>query len=313
MYDIIGDTHGYADELVQLLTQLGYRETGGVFSHPDRTAVFCGDFIDRGPQIRDVLKIVRNMVDSGHAQAIIGNHEFNAIAFHREKSNAPGQYYRAHSERNKHQHQQTLQQLDADEMQDHLRWFATLPVCLDLKQFRVVHACWDPPSLEILQKELSTHSLADEDILSRATTPGTDLFDAVECVLKGPELKLPAGLHVLDKEGTKRTRTRIRWFELPNDRSWSEYCLPAAELPALTELQVPESCQPNTYPAEDPPVFFGHYWLQSEKPAPLAANVACVDYSVARGGHLAAYRFNGEPTLSADRFVTVPCREALRS
>jgi hypothetical protein len=43
-------------------------------------------------------------------------------------------------------------------------------------------------------------------------------------------------------------------------------------------------------------------------PAPLAPNVACVDYSVAKGGRLAAYRWDGEHALRADRFVTVPAK-----
>lgn len=63
MYDLIGDIHGHADELVELLHLLGYTEQAGVFRHPSRQIVYCGDFIDRGPRIRDVLKIVRCMVE----------------------------------------------------------------------------------------------------------------------------------------------------------------------------------------------------------------------------------------------------------
>ena len=40
--------------------------------------------------------------------------------------------------------------------------------------------------------------------------------------------------------------------------------------------------------------------------APLAANIACVDYSVAKpGGKLVAYQWAREQTLSADQFVWV--------
>ncbi|MFO1021594.1 MAG: hypothetical protein U0903_12990 [Planctomycetales bacterium] len=49
MYDLIGDVHGYANELVALLEALGYRRTGGVYAHPERKVIFLGDFIDRGP------------------------------------------------------------------------------------------------------------------------------------------------------------------------------------------------------------------------------------------------------------------------
>jgi hypothetical protein len=42
------------------------------------------------------------------------------------------------------------------------------------------------------------------------------------------------------------------------------------------------------------------------EPAPLARNVACLDYSVAKpGGKLVAYRWDGESRLEPDRFVWV--------
>ncbi len=46
-FDIIGDVHGCASELATLLAELGY-DADGV--HPEnRTAVFVGDLVDRGP------------------------------------------------------------------------------------------------------------------------------------------------------------------------------------------------------------------------------------------------------------------------
>jgi len=71
MYDLIGDIHGHADELVQLLETLGYQKAQGVYEHPERKVVFLGDFIDRGPQIRQVLEIVRPMVEGGKALAVM--------------------------------------------------------------------------------------------------------------------------------------------------------------------------------------------------------------------------------------------------
>ena len=50
MYDLIGDTHGHADALQKLLEQLGYAKQKGVYRHPERQAIFLGDFIDRGPR-----------------------------------------------------------------------------------------------------------------------------------------------------------------------------------------------------------------------------------------------------------------------
>jgi len=67
MYDLIGDIHGHADELVELLHLLVYDEERGYFAHRDRKVIFVGDFIARGPQIHWVLKIVRAMIDNDAA------------------------------------------------------------------------------------------------------------------------------------------------------------------------------------------------------------------------------------------------------
>ena len=82
MIDLIGDIHGYADKLEELLENLGYVKNDGVYSHPERKVLFIGDYIDRGPQIRETLGIVKSMVDSGNAIALMGNHEYNALCFH---------------------------------------------------------------------------------------------------------------------------------------------------------------------------------------------------------------------------------------
>ena len=61
---------------------MGYEETNGVLRHPEgRRAVFLGDFIDRGPEIRRTHEIVRGMVEAGSALAVMGNHELNALHF----------------------------------------------------------------------------------------------------------------------------------------------------------------------------------------------------------------------------------------
>ena len=80
-FDIIGDIHGHADALRRLLEAMGYLRHGDVYRHPTRTFVFAGDFVDRGPLQRETLHIARAMVEAGTARAVMGNHEFNAIAY----------------------------------------------------------------------------------------------------------------------------------------------------------------------------------------------------------------------------------------
>jgi protein phosphatase len=75
-FDIIGDVHGCADELEELLTLLGYQLLEGAYAHPDgRRAVFVGDLVDRGPRILDSVRIAQRMVERGSAFAVPGNHD----------------------------------------------------------------------------------------------------------------------------------------------------------------------------------------------------------------------------------------------
>ena len=64
-YDVIGDVHGHAEALKDLLSAMGYKEMRGHWSHPTRQAVFVGDFIDRGPLQVETVELVRAMVESG--------------------------------------------------------------------------------------------------------------------------------------------------------------------------------------------------------------------------------------------------------
>jgi protein phosphatase len=89
-FDIIGDVHGCADELEQLLQQLGYGKSviphpepgwsNVGYAHPDgRKAVFVGDLVDRGPRVLDALSIARNMVKVGSALCVPGNHDMKLL------------------------------------------------------------------------------------------------------------------------------------------------------------------------------------------------------------------------------------------
>jgi protein phosphatase len=83
-FDIIGDVHGCAGELFQLLEKLGYSvtleetEKGPVYrtAHPaGRKVVFLGDLVDRGPRVPEVLRVVMDMQKAGTALAVPGNHD----------------------------------------------------------------------------------------------------------------------------------------------------------------------------------------------------------------------------------------------
>lgn len=70
MIELIGDIHGHADKLEKLLLKLGYKKSKGAYVHPNKKVLFVGDYIDRGPKIRESLEIVKAMVDSENAIAL---------------------------------------------------------------------------------------------------------------------------------------------------------------------------------------------------------------------------------------------------
>jgi len=328
MYDLIGDIHGHADELVCLLTKLGYECRQGVYGHSERQVIFLGDFIDRGPQIREVLEIVRLMVDEGKALAVMGNHELNALAYHTEDLDRPGEYLRPHGpkdgdspklrnkkEKNAQQHHQTISQLEPAVLNDYLNWFRTLPLCLDLGGLRVVHACWDAKVVDMIVLNIRHSGVITNEFLRSACKKGNDLFAPVEVILKGKEAELPEGKFFVDKDGHRRTAIRTRWYLSPEGRTYGNYALQADPVDCDTPLTDEVIGTAVPYPPDEKPVFVGHYWLSADRPKILADNVVCLDFSVAKGGYLCAYRWDGEHKLDNDKFVwsTVNSRHLMKS
>src|SRR6185503_14483627 len=96
-------------------------------------------------------------IEAGTARAVMGNHEFNAIAYHTSDPAASGRYLREHSPKNIHQHHETLEQVPAHELTEWIEWFRTLPLTIDLPGLRVVHACWDPLGIGVIHEKLAVH------------------------------------------------------------------------------------------------------------------------------------------------------------
>ena len=314
-YDIIGDVHGHADALEALLKGMGYRETQGAWRHPARQAIFVGDFIDRGPRQFDSVDLVRRMVDAGSAQAVMGNHEFNAIAWFLPDPGAPGEYLRRHhslkyGDKNYQQHAAFLAEVaGTPRHKEAIDWFLTLPLYLDLPALRVVHACWHQSFMDYLALYLTPDARLTEDLMVAATlepederdkdTPEPTVFKAVEALLKGIEIPLPEPHSFTDKDGHVRTRVRTRWWDNDAFAYRDAAMLSDAERSDLPADSLPEHVRIG-YDGNKP-VFVGHYWLRDE-PMLLSDKIVCVDYSVAKQGKLVAYRYDGDPMLRHGNF-----------
>jgi hypothetical protein len=303
-FDIIGDIHGEAAILRDLLARLGYRERAGCYRHPKRRAVFLGDYIDRGPGIRETLRIVRNMVERGEAHALCGNHELDVLMH--DTPDGRGGWLRAHDGRNSAMHARTHAEFAdrPEEWRDWLRWFQLLPLFLEMPGFRAVHACWNDAQVSVIGGRRLEDSLLRE-VADKTTRESA----AVDLLLKGPEVPLPDGIRVSGSQGNPLQKMRVSWWRDCRGQTYREACTnrhePGPEIPIPLEFDALLAPPPS---GDQQPAFIGHYWMRAERPAPLTPKVACLDYSVAAGGPLVAYRWDGERYLSPEKFVFDPNR-----
>ena len=240
------------------------------------------------------------MVESGNAVALMGNHEYNALCFHYQETE--GGHLRRHLIKNIIQHYETLKQFQnmQREYEEYLDWFKTLPLFYENESLRAVHACWDAEHIRLLRDTLENDRLT-EDLIYESVKKGTEFNNALEDNLKGKEIRMPIGLTFTDKDGAIRHDIRVKWWENPSRITYKDYSVEPIDNLPLSPVQ---SHHKDYYSENDKPVFFGHYWLKGN-PSLYRNNICCLDYSVANGGLLAAYRFDGEKVLDESKFVYV--------
>jgi hypothetical protein len=304
MYDIIGDVHGHAQLLKKLLEELGYTKTENGYSHPNRKAVFVGDFINRGPQIKKTIRIIRKMVENGNALAVLGNHEINIIiAYLKDKKGNPlvkpplKSFVSGLKTFNEFSN-------TPEEWQDHLRWLRTLPLFLELDGIRVVHACWSDQAIAYIKTNLPPGKIKKEVFKKLYKNTGSELAKNIWLVTKGLQFKMPGDLKIINNKGVSPRSFRMRWWEKPEGKTFEELSFESKfHFPDYTippEI-IPESLP---YPENAPIVFFGHY-CRSNGPHIIKPNVCCLDTCITGSKTLIAYRWNGEHVLKAENLVKI--------
>ncbi|WP_346797778.1 metallophosphoesterase [Halomonas sp. Bachu 37] len=305
-YDLIGDVHGCGATLAALLEKLGYHQRGGVYRHPRRKVIFLGDLVDRGPRIRLAVTIARRMVEEGEAYIVMGNHEYNALAYSHPAPGSAGQrWLREHSPRHNRVINETLEQYrdHPAEWEDVLAWFMRIPLCLELDGLRVVHACWDEA---LIRRFLARRPDAcmDSEFLIESETAGSEAFEIMDRLTRGTNIPLPPGIEIHSGDGFTRRSFRTHfWAEAP--KTWGDVVFQPDNLPGELEshpLSAEEKSRLSYYGPDEPPLFIGHYWCEGI-PALPTGNIACLDYSAVKYGRLVAYRWSGETRLNADNFV----------
>ncbi|MCP5246100.1 MAG: metallophosphoesterase [Burkholderiales bacterium] len=300
-YDIIGDIHGHADVLDSLLLKLNYAKHENVYQHNKHKVIFLGDFIDRGYQQREVIQLVKPMIEQGHALSVMGNHEYNAICY--ATFGQDGKPLREHSDKNMRQHAVFLAAYpDVEERMQIINWFKTLPIFIDTGKIRVVHASWNEKALYDISDLLNEKQCLKDDSYAKCSDEGSKPYNAIESLLKGPEVVLPDDVTFKDKDGHIRKSARIKWWT-PDHFDMKERLHLGAELKNSHKLADMEIENEHNYPLSNIPIFVGHYWLNAQTPKPLSDNCACLDYSIAKAGKLVAYQWRGENKLKKGHFV----------
>ena len=148
--DVVGDVHGEADALAALLKRLGYGPDG---AHPEgRSLVFVGDLIDRGPDSPRVLAWVRDAIERGYAQCVLGNHELNVLRDERRHGN--GWWFGVDEAIDARSGPfPSVRLTDEEERLDWADFLRTLPLALVRDDLRVVHACWSDDAVAALPPE----------------------------------------------------------------------------------------------------------------------------------------------------------------
>lgn len=285
---IIPDIHADADRLRRCVAA----------APPAGKLAFLGDLIDAGPDVSHpadlvVLQEVRGLVDGARAQVVMGNHELNAILFHRVgRDNAP---LRSRSEKNAKQHRSFCGAfgVGAPEALHWTEWFLEFPLWLDFGGVRLVHACWNDEDIEIISARRPDAKLRHED-LEEVSAKTSAFAKAVNNLLTGPELRLPEGVSFHDKGDHERHHTRIAWWR-SQERTWRRASLSIPNPDELPDTEIGSFDSVQFYPEGSPPVFVGHYKMRGE-PTVGAPHAVCLYYP----HDPCVYLWYGEPTLSSE-------------
>ncbi len=275
-YDIIGDIHGHARELVDLLNRLGYQDNGICFCHPDgNQAIFVGDLINRGPETIGVLNIVKAMHKNMQAHVVLGNHEFRLL----QKFTINPEFI-------------------SKEILKFIPWIQSLPLFLDLPDLRVVHAAWHFSSIEKLRDK----KVKDEQFIKSTLTKGSELKLATEVILQGIKVRLPANFEYLDRFGIQRKKARIKWWEKPGRRISGANFFPKCIKYYDSFFEYDSKVEREHYDSYEKPVFYGHYCIPPEEEK-ITDNKICLDGCVSFDKVLWAYKFNRDTKINLESIL----------
>ncbi|MFJ7151185.1 metallophosphoesterase [Streptomyces sp. NPDC100445] len=142
---VVGDVHGYLDELMTALRAQGLVDAAGQWSAGTSRLWFLGDFTDRGPDGIGVIDLVMRLsaeaaAAGGYCKALMGNHELLLLGAKRfgdtpVNSGAGTATFQAAWLLN------GGQKTDMDRLQDHhLQWMARLDAVEEVDGYLLIHS-----------------------------------------------------------------------------------------------------------------------------------------------------------------------------
>ena len=117
------------------------------------------------------------MLDAGTALAVMGNHEFNAIAWYMPDPELRRSIFAAAARRIATSIKAFLDGGSSTTLtciEKLVDWFLTLPLWLDLPGLRVVHACWHPDYMAEIEPHLKPGRRLDPAPRRRSEPPRFD-------------------------------------------------------------------------------------------------------------------------------------------
>ena len=280
--DLIGDIHGHYLELRLMLEKFGYSFQGLNLAHPEnRKLAFVGDFINRGPQSVEVLKLVKSLQESGEAFVVLGNHEFKLVQNLVAGNSIP------------------------DEFIPFIAWLRTLPLFLELETLRIVHAAWHFSSIKILEQ-----ALVADDLFIKETLEKESMYKrASQSILSGIKTTIPKDLKLVDRFAIPRTKGRLKWWLDLRGKPYSE-CFFSPMFPEISDRGPIETevSMLEPYTQQEKPVFIGHYCLPPNIPK-IFGQVVCLDGCVTCDKRLWGYRYEGEHIPETSNLIQVKLEE----
>ena len=163
---VIGDIHGCHKELTRMISDLKQKK---MYDPKKDKLVFLGDYIDRGPDSKGVIKFIKNMQKTNkNVIALKGNHEDMLIDY-LERCTDESWLFNGYQST-------VLSYGSVDTLINDMRWMQSLPVYHEDDHFIFVHAGINPLKKMYEQSESTMLWARDEFILDDRKCKKTVIF-----------------------------------------------------------------------------------------------------------------------------------------